>query len=437
MSSEILGILSQNVRGMGDTKKRRIIFNKFRSHSSQILLLQETHSTVELENVYKAQWGNNNIMFSHGSAASRGVCIIIKSVPNLNVEKIYAITEGRVIIVKVIIKLKTYFVVNIYAPNNINERKVFFINLLSTMKKLNIGQMQSIVIGGDFNTPLENQDKTGASPLNPDVISSINDLYNYFNLIDIWRFLHPDILQYTWHRMRPLSQSRIDYFLISNNVVDSISNCGIQYGVRSDHSAVNLNIKQTSQRGPGFWKFNSLLLKDNIYLNKLKTKLQHWKEKYNSDDYRIKWEIIKYKIRKYTIKYSKALAKVKRGQIQALEMEINQLEKNLCEHNTKQYTDKVNQLEHILEEKNKGVILRSKIRWAEEGEKSTKYFFNLEKRNALNKYISQLQVDNQIINNPKDILNAEYNYFANLHACNKKFKNNDIADRFFQKEICN
>ena len=43
-------------------------------------------------------------------------------------------------------------------------------------------------------------------------------------------------------------------------------------------------------------------------------------------------------------------------------------------------------------------------------------------------------MDNQIINNPKDILNAEYNYFANLYACNKKFKNNDIADRFFQIE---
>ena len=37
-------------------------------------------------------------------------------------------------------------------------------------------------------------------------------------------------------------------------------------------------------------------------------------------------------------------------------------------------------LEKIIEYKTKGAILRSKCRWHNEGEKNTKYFLNLEKR---------------------------------------------------------
>ena len=39
------------------------------------------------------------------------------------------------------------------------------------------------------------------------------------------------------------------------------------------------------------------------------------------------------------------------------------------------------QLEMFYEEKTKGIIIRARASWHEHGEKSTKYFLNLEKRN--------------------------------------------------------
>jgi hypothetical protein len=42
-------------------------------------------------------------------------------------------------------------------------------------------------------------------------------------------------------------------------------------------------------------------------------------------------------------------------------------------------------------EKVRGAILRSKVRWSEAGERNTKYFLNLEKRNAINKAILRLE----------------------------------------------
>ena len=58
--------------------------------------------------------------------------------------------------------------------------------------------------------------------------------------------------------------------------------CEIQYGYKSDHSAVvlELNLVHTP-RGPDFWKFNALLQRDNEYITKLKSKLKSWSKKYD------------------------------------------------------------------------------------------------------------------------------------------------------------
>ena len=48
--------------------------------------------------------------------------------------------------------------------------------------------------------------------------------------------------------------------------------------------------------------------------------------------------------------------------------------------------------------------------------KSTSFFLNLEKRNYLNKYISQLNVDGNIINNPEEILKQERTFYEHLYS---------------------
>ena len=46
-------------------------------------------------------------------------------------------------------------------------------------------------------------------------------------------------------------------------------------------------------------------------------------------------------------------------------------------------------LEHFYEEKLQGIIIRTRARWCEHGEKSTKYFLNLEKRNHVKNYMRE------------------------------------------------
>mgnify|MGYP006117253303 FL=1 len=89
-------------------------------------------------------------------------------------------------------------------------------------------------------------------------------------------------------------------------------------------------------------------------------------------DPQTKWEMIKYKIRSFSLKYSKSLAKEKREKIQILENIVEQYE-NLpnSEHNVtlNQYNSSKIELENFLNEKTKGQILRSKVNWYEHSEK--------------------------------------------------------------------
>ena len=76
MKRDNLKIISQNVRGIIDFKKRRSIFQYIRRQKTNIAFLQETHSSKETENRWKNEWGGK-IYFSHGTNHSRGNAILI------------------------------------------------------------------------------------------------------------------------------------------------------------------------------------------------------------------------------------------------------------------------------------------------------------------------------------------------------------------------
>ena len=60
--------------------------------------------------------------------------------------------------------------------------------------------------------------------------------------------------------------------------------------------------------------------------------------------------------------------------------------------------------EKLIKKKPDGIILRSKTKWSEEGEKNTKYFLNLEKRNYNKKTIKKLiGANGDEITDPKKI----------------------------------
>ena len=64
---------------------------------------------------------------------------------------------------------------------------------------------------------------------------------------------------------------------------------------------IQAKIKQQN-RGPGFWKFNNSLLRDEAYVNGLRKNINSYRAKYESiHDKGLKWDLIKMEIRGFTV----------------------------------------------------------------------------------------------------------------------------------------
>ena len=82
----------------------------------------------------------------------------------------------------------------------------------------------------------------------------------------------------------------------------------------------------------------------------------------------------------------------------------------------KEFDNLKTELQSIYDKKGMAAIFRSKCRWIEMGERPTKYFFNLEKRNYIKKTITELRMEDEtVIKKETQILDAIENYFSNLY----------------------
>ena len=77
-------MLSLNVRGIRSFEKRKALFQWFVQQGADVIFLQETYSTPEVEHIWKSQW-KGDMFFGHGTAVhGRGVLVLVKE--NLDCE---------------------------------------------------------------------------------------------------------------------------------------------------------------------------------------------------------------------------------------------------------------------------------------------------------------------------------------------------------------
>jgi hypothetical protein len=80
------------------------------------------------------------------------------------------------------------------------------------------------------------------------------------------------------------------------------------------------------------------------------------------------------------------------------------------------------------EDKIRGIIMRKKAKWNVEGERSSKYFCNLEKRHFTAKAIPKLILDNGFeITNQDDILTQQHIFYEALYTS----KGTVVSDNHF------
>ena len=436
-----LTLLSVNVRGIRDRNKRKRVFQWAKSKGGDLILLQETYSTPDVEDTWKRDW-DGQMIFSHGSNHSRGVLILVGSNVNLKVDQVVTDDEGRYIFLKGNISDFKFVLGCVYFPTRDKERQqgIFLEKIDSCIGNLQFPD-HSLLIGGDFNVILdENLDYMGT---NLNRRSKFNNSLKMFlrkhDLIDIWREKHPDLKQFTFRQRVPLVQSRLDYWFISNIILNKVNKCDIMTSVTPDHSSIALellNIKIDNPYGRSYWKFNSSLCLDKNFVkgmvNEIKTIIQQWAHEFDSKS--LFWDFLKMKMRQFAITYSKEKVKDRKNKIDSLEAELKVLERNLiigaCK--VEDIEDKKNQLKCLYDSAVEGLKVRSRAAWYEEGEKNKGYFDQLLKCNKRKTIITELYNEKGEVSSDKDsILRVIRSFYENLYSKNQSIVDGNHRELFF------
>ena len=432
--------LTLNCKGQQNEVKRKKQYIWAQEAKADVLFLQETHSSYQSENVWRNQWGGETAYFSHGETNSKGVSIHFRRGLDIKLLENFSDPEGRFLWLKIIIQNSTYGLLNIYAPNSENDQIIFYekiYNFLHSKKE----KHAHFIIGGDFNVVRNSKDKEGGNERSRvKVLEVIDRIINDFSLTDIWRAKNPWSKQFTWSQSNPKVSCRLDLWLIPSEFIQIVKNSRILNAISTDHKAVSFKLqgKNFVPRGPGLWKLNTLVLQEKEYeemITKVITEIIKNNENEDTDP-RYHWEEIKYCIRANSINYCQRRANLRREKEKQLRARLQKLEENLHTLDSdivQEYQLVKTEFERMYQEKTKGAILRSKARWAAQGEKNTKYFFGLEKRNFMSQAITQLDSGNgHLIENSKLIQQMIHDYYKNLYTSKAKDIEQTELDNLFE-----
>ncbi len=225
---------------------------------------------------------------------------------------------------------------------------------------------------------------------------------------------------FTWRRRNPEVACRLDYFLISQDLKQKVSNVVIKTAVRTDHQAVVLTLTlEHSARGPGTWCFNNSLCKDEIYRKTLIKILEECHNDFKGQDDRAFWDLCKMRIKEKTIKYCQRKAQIRSRCLISLESSVCELEREADNEpnpeNVTQYEASKRQLDQFYKYNAEGAKIRSKVKHYIDGEKSTKYVLSLEKINNKKHTIKSLRIGNEVLYNSDSILRECRSFYQQLY----------------------
>ena len=201
-------VASVNARGLGGQHKRRDVLHYLKNMNFDIVLLQDTHLTIEKIPFFNSLWKGKTYhsCFTHNS---RGTSILIDR--NLQHDILFEFNckNGNYVIIGCKIGSDTYVLGSIYGPNK--DEPDFYKEIGDLLDSVDCDH---IILGGDFNFVM-NPEKDCFGYTREHNVNARNKFISIcekHSLIDLWRRYNGDEKQITWMRSNPSQGARLDMF---------------------------------------------------------------------------------------------------------------------------------------------------------------------------------------------------------------------------------
>lgn len=430
-----LNLLSWNVKGLNHPVKRRRVFSHIKQFGTAIAFLQETHIRGSDNSRLLSRWAGQHF-HSTFQAKARGVSILINHNIPFELHNVISDTNGRYIIVSGKLYNTKVALANVYAPNvdDVDFLKGFFSSLPDLSS-------YHLILGGDFNCWLDPVlDRSSPSPgVMSKSASLIQSFLDNYGATEIWRYLHPNKREYSFFSHSHHTFSRIDYFLVDNQLIPFARSCDYQSIVISDHAPVVLSM--TLPDLPfveKHWRFNSTLLSNNDFVKFMEEQITLFFDINTSSETSSLtiWDALKAYLRGQIISFTATMRK--RAQTERLELcnQIKEIDQKYAHIKNPELYKKRVELQtrfdllstHSVERQ----LLRSRSLFYVHGDKSGKMLANQLKGFKAKQHITKIQMDDgNITSDPSKINDTFRNFYSRLYTSD--LPNDTLVESFLNR----
>ncbi|KAG1840413.1 Endonuclease/exonuclease/phosphatase [Suillus tomentosus] len=208
---------------------------------------------MQMENLYTRRLTVLNSSDQTRPGSSAGITFLLnKEITNTSSTKMREVIPGRAAILS--IKWhnnKTINILNIYAPNNLNEHKTFWEKIRDKWPRLNLSTLDFMM--GDFNLTEDPIDRAPA-----------RDLRSTLKVQDLWRIMYPNRRLFMFSSNQQ-SLSRLDRIYTSESHANSLLDWDSMIcQVPTDHQMVSVRFAPPNlpDIGKGCWSWPAGLMSD-------------------------------------------------------------------------------------------------------------------------------------------------------------------------------
>ncbi len=255
-------IIAFNVNSLRNIIKKNHLFDMIENEDPTILCMSETKLSCPIIDTQKIMEEKvKGYKYRYYSTCSEkggyaGTAIFSKKEPKNVTYGLYDLdTEGRVIT----LEFNKFYLIHVYTPNSgiALQRLHYRTNVWDPAFKkwlLHLQKTKPIIVCGDLNVANEDIDLKNpksnhkTAGFTDEERESFKKILEDVELIDTYRYKYPTKQEYSYWTYRMNSRAknvgwRIDYFLVSKNIINKVKKSKILTEVMgSDHAPIKLNI---------------------------------------------------------------------------------------------------------------------------------------------------------------------------------------------------
>jgi len=422
-----------NVSGCKEYNKLKILtawlFNQAKSDRF-VFSLQETHIGSKESSLVRMLW-RSGVIISPSINNARGVLTFYNSSLFENIILESGSSDGRSTWLIGSTGSQVEMFISIYSPNS-GKNAEFYTAFFKKVNNLAVQySVDNIFISGDFNLEIW-PDKNNLRKISKyeDKLAKLIrfelDSLGLNNLFDKCKDRH------TWNRNKKFST--LDYVIGPKQIADSKPFNHLKWGVdKSDHAAIYVDIRYELDKGKGMFRPNLAFLdspelrqsfESELFLELMATP--------SSWDPHMKLEFTKVMIRtkvgEFSLKFKKSnddrhnncmaeLDRLKNLKEKLVNVPSHPLNSIITLEDVDKDIDSIEaQLDKILIERTKMLANKSRIKWLEYGEKSNKYFMNINKSFQNKSYFKSMFRNNQEVFSIDEKLDVVHKFYEDLYT---------------------